>query len=203
VTLAYAAINVGMFIAWWNKPRNVDRPIRVFQKPMEKDSPQLVKRWVRVFFVIAGMQDWWCELHEMTKVPMFYSGRPGGNEGSIADLITLAAGVVFGAIHCIAWSFDFGSRTELLLWRLSSIAITVVPALFVLAFGIGLIAHKGFLKNIFVFVLGVLVIFVLPFSALLYVAARLTTVILAFTNLASLPPGAYQTVHWTTLIPHL
>src|SRR5271170_3051806 len=38
VTLAYTTINVGMFIAWWDKPRNVDHPIRVFQKPIEKDK---------------------------------------------------------------------------------------------------------------------------------------------------------------------
>ena len=30
ITLAYTAIYFGMFIAWWDKPRNVDRPIRVF-----------------------------------------------------------------------------------------------------------------------------------------------------------------------------
>src|SRR5271170_1410130 len=35
VTLAYTAMNVGIFIAWWDKPRNVDCPIRVFQGPVE------------------------------------------------------------------------------------------------------------------------------------------------------------------------
>jgi hypothetical protein len=38
---------------------------------------------------------------------------------------------------------------------------------------------------------------------LLYVAARVTTVVLAFINLSSLPPGAFQAVYWTTLLPHL
>ena len=38
VTLAYTAINIGMFIAWWDKPRNIDRPIRVFHKPVEEDE---------------------------------------------------------------------------------------------------------------------------------------------------------------------
>jgi hypothetical protein len=43
----------------------------------------------------------------------------------------------------------------------------------------------------------------MPLLGLLYVAARLTTIILAFMNLASLPAGGFQAVHWTTLIPHL
>jgi hypothetical protein len=38
---------------------------------------------------------------------------------------------------------------------------------------------------------------------LLYILARLTTIVLASINLSSLPTGAFQAVHWTTLIPHL
>ena len=36
VTLAYAAISFGMFIAWWDKPRNVECPIRVSHEPKER-----------------------------------------------------------------------------------------------------------------------------------------------------------------------
>ena len=32
VTLAYAAMNFVIYIFWWNKPLNVNRPVRVFQK---------------------------------------------------------------------------------------------------------------------------------------------------------------------------
>jgi hypothetical protein len=37
---------------------------------------------------------------------------------------------VFGGIHCIAWSFDFPSHNEQLLWRISSITITGIPLAF-------------------------------------------------------------------------
>jgi hypothetical protein len=30
VTLAYMVVNIGIYIAWWDKPRNVNQPIRVF-----------------------------------------------------------------------------------------------------------------------------------------------------------------------------
>ena len=36
-----------------------------------------------------------------------------------------------------------------------------------------------------------------------YIIARAVTFVLAFTSLRDLPPGAYETVHWTTLIPHI
>ena len=48
---------------------------------------------------------------------------------SISGLILVT--MVFGGIHCIAWSFAFPSSTEQLLWRISSIAITGIPLAFI------------------------------------------------------------------------
>jgi hypothetical protein len=212
VTLAYTAINVGMFIAWWNKPRNVDRPIRVFHKPVEEDEAETIDWLKKMMDPITGRQDEAVNLHKRTKVPMFYSGKPNNSEILTADGITLAAGVVFGAIHCIAWFFDFRSQTELFLWRLSSVAITAVPALLCLVMIIMYIGAKyedevpEFVQILFIVLsipFALIPLFLMPLLGLLYVAARLTTLVLAFMNLDSLPPGAFQAVHWTTLIPHL
>ena len=43
---------------------------------------------------------------------------------------------------------------------------------------------------------------VLP-AGILYILARAVTLVLAFTSLRDLPPGAYETVYWTTFIPHI
>jgi hypothetical protein len=201
VTLAYTAIYVGIFIAWWDKPRNVDCPIRVFQEPVQADYAEDTDRWVHALYGVIGLQDITVDLHSSKKVPIFYSGK-AEKEAGIADLITLAAGVVFGAIHCVAWSFPFLSHTEASLWRLSSVAITAVPGLLLaILFLGGLVVsfigdswseHIMFASFSF-----------MPLFGLLYVAARLTTIVLALINLSSLPPGAFQAVHWTTLLPHL
>jgi hypothetical protein len=111
----------------------------------------------------------------------------------VANGITSAAGMVFGAIHCISWAFHFPSHAESLLWRISSAAIAVVPAPILV---VSVVSYKFEILEFLLFVL-------LAFSGLLYVAARAITVVLAFMTLASLPPGAFQTVHWTTLIPHV
>jgi hypothetical protein len=203
VTFGYMVINVGVFIAWWDKPRNVDRPIRVFQKPTEQYSADPVDCYGEVILAIMGSQDTCVELHKRTKVPMFYAGNPDGEEG-IAGIIALIVSVVFGAIHCIAWSFDFGSHTEQLLWRISSIAITTVPVLLFLAFVVVFLMIPDSPQiNLFRTTMLCLGFAAIALLALSYVAARLTTLVLAFMNLASLPPGVLQAVHWTTLIPHL
>ena len=43
---------------------------------------------------------------------------------------------------------------------------------------------------------------VLP-AGILYILARAVTLVLAFMSLRDLPPGAYETVYWTTFIPHI
>ena len=52
-------------------------------------------------------------------------GRDGWNVSSVSGMVLVT--MVFGGIHCIAWSFAFPSTTEQLLWRISSIAITGIP----------------------------------------------------------------------------
>ena len=36
-----------------------------------------------------------------------------------------------------------------------------------------------------------------------YILAWMVILVLAFASVRDLPPGAYETVHWTTFIPHI
>ena len=40
-------------------------------------------------------------------------------------------------------------------------------------------------------------------AGIFYIVARVFTLALAFTSLRDLPHGAFDTVHWTTFIPHV
>ena len=76
---------------------------------------------------------------------------------------------------------------------MSSIAITAVPIYVPLIFFSALV---GGTKKFILY-------FGLLSGGLLYMIARAVTLVLAFTSLRDLPPGAYETVHWTTFIPHV
>ena len=206
VTLAYAAMNFVIYIFWWNKPLNVNRPIRVFRKSKPSQTPSRVREltpearkltWEAIFDgsktifnFIAGNQDYYVDLSREDRVPRFWANSTG--EENIADFMVVGIGVCFGAIHCIAWLFSFPTHTELLMWRTSSVAITAAPIFVFLGY---LLAAS--LDNIHVAIISIL-----P-AGILYIVARMVTLVLAFTSLRDLPPRAYETVHWTTFIPHV
>ena len=214
VTLAYAAMNFVIYIFWWNKPLNVNRPVRVFRKSDPGTTQPLVREAVSeareltwktirrdletIFYFIAGFQDKDVNLSHEDRVPRFWANSTN-SEQEIANVIVVLVGVCFGAIHCIAWHFSFPTHTELLIWRISSIAITTVPIYMTLGLILAaLLETIGF--NKFADAVGY---FSPLFSGILYILARAATLVLAFISLRDLPPGAYETVHWTTFIPHV
>jgi hypothetical protein len=181
----------------------VECPIRVFQEPQNGTNDDNEGWIVNAVVAIIGAQDQGVNICGRRKVPVFYSGGPDIDWLSGADALAVLASIVFGAIHCIAWSFHFATTIEALLWRSSAVSIIAIPVL--LACAGPLVFHE--LGNFPGMRRGGLAQKAVAFSPLplilLYITARLITVVLAFINLSSLPPGAFETVHWTTLIPHL
>jgi hypothetical protein len=133
-------------------------------------------------------------------VSTFYAGNLTDKESAQSELAVAVVAAVFGGIHFVAWTSQFPSRMEQMAWRMCSIAMVCVPLLFLFP-----IAHasrpsgnarkSNWLQHIadMCTVLG----------CVLYVLARSIILVLAFISLRSLPPGAYQTVDWTTYLPHI
>ena len=220
VTLAYVAMDFVIYIFWWNKPVNVDRPVRVFRKSEPRETQLLVSEEVSegtpeargwtwkaigeglqtVLHFMVGFQDNGVTLSREDRVPRFWADSTSGKDLIIADMIVVGAGVCFGAIHCIAWHFSFPAHAELLMWRISSIAITALPIYIPLMFGLaGLLGGLLGLEKC-----AIIVFYSAPvIGGILYIIARAVTLVLAFMSLRELQPGAYETIHWTAFIPHI
>ncbi|KAF8175519.1 hypothetical protein K438DRAFT_1847880 [Mycena galopus ATCC 62051] len=214
VTGAYAMMNFAIYFFWWKKPLNVGCPVRVTGG--QDAGPQRTRttpkwwqndwrEWLNAIIIaIPGRQDQDLDSEQIPQAPMFWSNNPDLAIVARADVITLLVGLLFGAIHCVAWSFPFPSHTEVILWRISCAVMIAVPVyvsivglLYIEAERSNSIVNKLLQKLGIPLVLGVI------FGGFLYVFARAVTLTLAFTALRSLPPTAYVTVQWTTFIPHV
>ncbi|KAK7021838.1 hypothetical protein VNI00_017224 [Paramarasmius palmivorus] len=108
------------------------------------------------------------------------------------------AAALFGAIHCIPWVFQFLTHTEQSLWRISAIAVAAAPIAVgpLHAYMSSFDDHPWNWKD-----KGIVTL--VAILSLAYAAFRIILIVIAFTSLRYLPPGAYQTVQWTTFIPHV
>jgi hypothetical protein len=221
MTLAFAVLNFATYGLWWHKPLNVRCPVHVLlkensgnegegegegekqgdgqhdpiQRPWCRDMLMELFEFVERFGHMSGGGD----IEPRSKrVPTFYSGELSGDDDPRTHAVTGLVAVIFGAIHCIAWSFQFPSHMEQMLWRVSAIAIICVPVLFPLVGLFGFI-HLPWLSN----KREVLTIVMVVILAFLYMLARVMLFILALMSLRTLPPEAYYTVIWTTYLPHI
>lgn len=219
MTLAFAVINFATYGLWWHKPLNVRCAVHVLAKgnlgnggegereENKQGSGQCVpirRPWCRTMVdVVFGFAEIFGHIPgggntkpKSRRVPTFHWGESSDDDWR-TYLVTGLVGVIFGAIHCIAWSSQFPSPMEQVLWRISAITIIGVPVCVFLA---GLLSlYLPFLPNKHEGCGGVLVLI----SAVLYVIARIMLFFLALISLRSLPAGAFQVINWTTYIPHI
>ncbi|KAJ7488934.1 hypothetical protein FB451DRAFT_1080401 [Mycena latifolia] len=206
-TLAFAVINILIWILWWGKPYNVQQPIPVGP---EEDSElpcstlsllqlqQAARRqighsnlWERHRWIGAFMGIYRYSPKSSTSVPAFWSRNDTKASGDSISIQCLV-GILFGAIHCAAWNSQFPSADEMWMWRICSLCVAVIP-LFLLR-----IFQAGYaLDTISVF--NIALVSVVP----IYIVARIFLVILPFMALRSLPSDALVDVDWTSYIPHL
>ena len=108
--------------------------------------------------------------------------------------------IVYGLVHFLAWSDNFPTPLERLLWRVSSFVVTS-SGLMNISMGISfvwLVDH--FNSRRFDALAAIMVIFVIPAAHLL---ASGFLVVESFRQLLFLDPAAYQLPSWSIYWPHL
>ncbi|KIM25422.1 hypothetical protein M408DRAFT_210645 [Serendipita vermifera MAFF 305830] len=214
VTLAYAMLNFFIYMFWWNKPRNVECPIRVYKTLIASHDGEKPKMWwgesgmpllaEKIWVYAVGFQDSYDHISKLSSIPMFWSGKSAHDSVADATLGPAILGAAFGAIHCISWISEFPSRGELIVWRISCVAMIAVPVFVFALCSTESVSRRIVGKDpLWLKAIAYVSVISLILSAWLYIAARIATLVIAFTTLRALPSAAYSAVNWTTFIPHI
>ncbi|KAF9457847.1 hypothetical protein BDZ94DRAFT_1272093, partial [Collybia nuda] len=217
VTLAFATLNIVIRLVWWQKPLDVRYPVRIGPRPprggplrqSKKREPFAPTRRKAVEYafnycvnitvkVFEGEEHNSELLPNAIKVPTLWAGRLSPWDRGMTAALTVFLAMGFGAIHFAAWNVFFPTVTEQMLWRASSIAVIVVPFIF-LADAILILSLGGVPPwyNIITFNA------VIPLGMFTYIVARIILMVLPFMSLRSLPDTAFKDVEWTKFIPHI
>ena len=138
------------------------------------------------------------------RVPTFYAPTfTDYDPFDTSELITLGmcVAIVFGGIHCVAWSFHFPTLQEKLAWRISASSIAGLP-IFTLAFiilGAFIDIRSEIWKNIVDIVFTLMAIA----SFALYVIARMVLLVLPCIALRAPNPVALVEMQWAAFFPHI
>ncbi|KIJ60816.1 hypothetical protein HYDPIDRAFT_116674 [Hydnomerulius pinastri MD-312] len=215
-TFALVVLGFAGWYFWWKKPKDVGRPYCVNWKGVGAPG-QLVfseithefKSWHTVLAAADGVQKAAVSpaAVKSRRVPSLYKGYLG-NRRVFDKLFRLKlvvgcfGGVAFGGIHCISWNFQFPTHIEQSLWHIACIFILCIPvsiAAVMAAYSIINVYQAGRLTIHIHAVLHYL--FCVLF--LVYVLARGSIIVLLLLSFRSLPSGVYDTVCWTSSVPHL
>jgi hypothetical protein len=201
-TLAFAVVNVFIWLLWWDKPLDVQRQIVVGPAKLPDALPITmvrVPRFIRFLSAILGISDAYkYDPLSSTSVLSFWSlsvDELDNIQGLLPFAIEASVGTVFGAIHCAAWNADFPTTAEKWMWRSCSSLIVAIPAVFLLLAVLTFIVKSDRMQEM----IGSGLVMSIP----IYVIARLILIILPLVALRSLPPGALVDVNWSVYIPHL
>ncbi|PPQ99399.1 hypothetical protein CVT24_005382 [Panaeolus cyanescens] len=159
------------------------------------------------------------------KLPLLYAPPISPRSTQLMLAFTTVCATIFGGLHLIAWSFRFPTPVEELLWRISALALTVLPVIYFIyhvsqhllsPYRTWLhsryeqecdnVSCKRFWFSLLIWLdkAGLVVVWSTLFllGIPLYSLARLYVLVEAFIALRDPTPGTLLAVDWIKFVPH-
>jgi hypothetical protein len=142
-TAAFAIFAIATYAATFWKPKDVSQPILLPCEVSGTSSWRTDERydWSQSFFgrLLAPATTHQKEKNirdtDRIKNDVVWMPRDTQRFSAVPLVFVLMAisSFMFGGLHCLAWNFEFPSQTELILWRVASVASSIIPILSLLA----------------------------------------------------------------------
>jgi hypothetical protein len=186
VTLAFAVISIITYVLLYNRPKDVQttREMHAARYPTPAELTRIAAArpatigWRRRDFSIPNDVD------------------PSDDRHFIVS--TMAALIVFGGLHLLAWNYEFPTPIERRLWQASAIVtIATMPNLWLLTSA--MTKSKTLDDSI------IAAFFLVSFIAIIlfiFVASRLFILVEIIRSLAFQPPETFRTT-WAANVPHV
>ena len=190
-TSAYICCAVGIYALWWKKPQNCSVPIMITcsDEAIDELSSSAYEEYIESLweFLWAGRD--------------FNPVEPTGSysfsistDACIDGLLAFSL-MIFGSVHLASWNSMLPSTIELWMWRGSCLFCVIYAGVFVLSIVWDVFHDAGALSDVLenLAVYGVFVYFI----------ARIYMIVEVFISLRALPASAFQTVQWSSFLPHI
>ncbi|KAK1245524.1 hypothetical protein MKX08_005153 [Trichoderma sp. CBMAI-0020] len=148
VTLSFAICGVLIYCTYFYKPQNIERPIEFKHNTHENAAPlstlQSEKTFESFWAIMLNKQTENKQTDNMKADSSKYQKAPripndnipinkGDNDVHPAVYILALASGLFGAIHAIAWTFEFPTEEEKLLWQIATCISAASPVVGLIA----------------------------------------------------------------------
>lgn len=178
MTVAYAILNIIIYIFWWNKPFDVSEPIHISGRAEDCLRSRNVGILASRSLALDG-----------------FSALVPGDPVSLGVLLPLF-GTVFGGMHCLAWRFHFVTEREAQMWRVCSVYCIASPWLVIVLFLFSVLTYENEdLVSITVRLSGLV-----TFG---YIVCRVILLVITFSCLRGSPAGVFEVTAWTRFFPHI
>jgi hypothetical protein len=168
------------YVAWWNKPLEVQRPIVL--------GPDVSASFLSEHRILP------LEAYQSIMEVDLPKNYRIGDPASAASGLLIVFG--FAACHLIGWDFYFPTRIELLLWRVAGVLCFALPIAMGAFASYGTNFERGGWQDT------LLANITLPI-VVFYVLVRAYLLVEVFVGLRSVPADVYVSVNWSAYIPHI
>ena len=196
-TCAYVSCAFVSYAAWWKKPQGCNLPITIncsdeemseyVSDPLKNKYYHKAKTWAE--YIWAG---------RIVVSSVVDTGDTNDDEFVDPIVIIILLGLcptIFGAIHVASWHTTLPSDAELWMWRASSIYCVVVGVV-VAVISLLLIDDKPTSIEAFL-------AWAMNFIITVYFIIRIYMIVEVFLSLRALPRSAFDSVHWSSFVPHI